>query len=143
MIDAADAVLLVAADEERGAAVRAAVVHDADPAGAVAEGDQLFAQDHQAHRIAVRLYLGGEAGRHPVLPHEGTHDGSGANAGEVGAVLWLHGSGSSLVVFDRLDPPPEACGSGEAVAVLVCPFELPADFRQPQSEYGLTIRKPG
>ena len=44
VIDAANAALLVAPEEQRGAAVRAAVVHHADPAVAVAEGDQLLAE---------------------------------------------------------------------------------------------------
>ncbi len=41
VIDAADAVLLVTAEEQRGAAVRASVIHHANPAGGVAKRDEL------------------------------------------------------------------------------------------------------
>ena len=45
--------LLVAAEEQRGAAVRAAMIHHADAARAVAKRDQLLAEQHQAERRAV------------------------------------------------------------------------------------------
>ncbi len=44
VIDAAQPALLVAPEEQRGAAMRAAVVQDADRPAAVAERDQLFAE---------------------------------------------------------------------------------------------------
>ena len=44
VIDAADAAFLVAAEPEIGAAMRAVLVDDADPAAAVAEGQQFLAQ---------------------------------------------------------------------------------------------------
>ena len=47
VIDAAYAVLLVAPEEQRGAAVRAFMVHDPDPPGAVAERDQFLAEQHR------------------------------------------------------------------------------------------------
>ncbi len=55
VIDAAQPALLVAAEEQRGAAVRAAMVHHADAARAVAEGQKLLAQQHEAGRRAVAL----------------------------------------------------------------------------------------
>ena len=57
VIDAAQAAFLVAAEEHRGAAVRAAVIEDADAALGVAEGDQLLAQELDAHRRGVGLEL--------------------------------------------------------------------------------------
>src|SRR5262249_54044473 len=57
VVDAADAVLLVTPEEQRGAAVWAAMVYDADPPGAVAKGNQLLAEQHQPHRGAVALEL--------------------------------------------------------------------------------------
>ena len=53
VIDAAQAALFIATEEQRGAAVRAAMIEDADAARAVAEGDQPFAKQHQAQRIAI------------------------------------------------------------------------------------------
>lgn len=90
VVDAADAAFLVAAQVERGAAMRAAVVEDADASLRVAKGDELLAQQHQPHGIAVRLQLGGERRGYPVLPHELSHDGSGTHPRQVGAVLRFH-----------------------------------------------------
>ena len=77
VVDAAQAALLVAAEEQRGAAVRAAMVHDADPAGAVAEGDQLFPEQHQANRRAVAHKFRRQRRRYPVAAHQISHDGAG------------------------------------------------------------------
>src|SRR5438105_13150665 len=82
MIDAADSAFLVASEEERGAAMRAAVVHHADPAGAVAKRDQLLAKQHQPDRRAVALELRGLRGRNPVLPHQLAHHRSGTDLRE-------------------------------------------------------------
>jgi len=76
MISAADTPLLIAAEEQGRAAVRAPVIEDPDPAGGITEGNQLFTQQHQAHRIAVCLEFIGFAGRNPELPHEVTHERS-------------------------------------------------------------------
>ena len=73
VIDAAQAAFLVAAEEQRGAAVRAAMLHDADPAVGVAEGDQLLAEQHQPHRLAVGLELRRETGGNPVFAHQVAH----------------------------------------------------------------------
>ena len=53
MIDAAYAAFLVTAVEERGAAVRAEMVDDADTAVGRSESEEIFAQHAQAHRIAA------------------------------------------------------------------------------------------
>ena len=50
VIRAAQPGLLVAAEEQGRAAMRAAVIHDADASARVAERDQLLAQQHEAGR---------------------------------------------------------------------------------------------
>jgi hypothetical protein len=87
VIDAADAVLLVAPEEQGGAAMWAAVIQDPDPAGAVAERDQPFAEQHQPHRRAVALQLRRHRRRNPVLPHHFAHHSAGPDTEEVFAVL--------------------------------------------------------
>jgi hypothetical protein len=82
VIDAAQATLLVAAEEQRGAAVRAAMIHHADAAGAVAEGQKLLAQQHEAGRRAVALELRRQERRQPVVPHQAAHRRAGADLGE-------------------------------------------------------------
>lgn len=92
VVDAADAARLVAAEEQRGAAMRAAMVHHADLARAVAEGDQLLAEQHQAERRAVRGQFRRHAGRDPVLPHQLAHRRAGAGMDQDLAVaLGRHG----------------------------------------------------
>ena len=78
VIDAAQTVLLVAPVEEGGAAMRAAVVEHADPAGAVAKRHQLLAEQHEADGRAVGHEFGGKRRRNPVLPHEAAHRRAGA-----------------------------------------------------------------
>ena len=60
--------------------MRAAMLHDADPAVGVAEGDQLFAEQQEPHRLAVGLEFGRETGGNPVLPHQITHGRTRPNA---------------------------------------------------------------
>ena len=97
VVDAAQAAILVAAEEQAGAAVRAAVVHDAHAAGAVAKGDQPLAQQHQAQRVAIGGELARQHGRQPVLAHQAAHQGAGAHVHEVGAVGVTHGGRPSWV----------------------------------------------
>ena len=80
VIDAAQPAFLVAAEEQRGAAVRTAVVEYADPSRAVAKGDQPLAQKHQAQRVAIGFDFRRQAGRYPILPHQRPHRGAGADA---------------------------------------------------------------
>jgi hypothetical protein len=82
MIDAAQPALLVAAEEQRGAAVRAAMVDHADAAGAVAEGQKLLAQQHETGRRAVALQFRRQQGGQPVVPHQPAHRRAGADLGE-------------------------------------------------------------
>ena len=69
--------------------MRAAMVHDPDPAIAVAKRDQPLAQQHQPHRRAVALQFGRHRRRQPILPHHVAHDRAGADADQILAVLLL------------------------------------------------------
>src|SRR5580698_5505026 len=82
VIGATQPAFLVAAKKQRGAAMWAAMVEDADLPGAVAERDQLFAEQHQPQRGAVRLELRRQTGRDPVLPQQRAHRCAGADPGE-------------------------------------------------------------
>ena len=53
MIDAAKATVFVAAQKQRGAAMRKALIQYPDLPGAVAKGDKLFAEKQKPHRIAI------------------------------------------------------------------------------------------
>src|SRR6516225_8143980 len=55
VIRTAQAVLFVAAEPQRHAAMRAELIHDADASEAVAEGDQPLAKEFHPHRRAVRF----------------------------------------------------------------------------------------
>src|SRR5262252_4352629 len=89
VIDAANAVLFIAPEKQRRAAMRAAVVHDPDPARAVAECDQPFAKQHQPQRRAVAFEFRRHHRRDPVLPHHLAHWRTGADAEQIVAVLLL------------------------------------------------------
>src|SRR5205807_4670634 len=82
VIGAAQSVVLVAAEEQRGEPMRAQMIEDADPAGGVAERDQLLVQEHQPHLRAVGFELRRQAGRDPELPHELSHRSLAADAGQ-------------------------------------------------------------
>jgi hypothetical protein len=90
VIDAAQTVPLVAAEEQRGAAVRAFMVHDADPAAAGAEGDQLLAEQHEAHRLAIGLQLRRHRRRQPILPHHFAHRRARADVDQIVTVFLAH-----------------------------------------------------
>src|SRR5262249_47812933 len=99
VIGAADAVLLVAAEIERRAAVRAELVDEADLAFAVAEGEQLLAQNLHTHRRAVGLGdLAREQNRYPVAPHQAAHRRVGPGAHEGFGHLLVHGARPFLLV---------------------------------------------
>src|SRR5205823_1720286 len=84
VVDAADASLLVAAEEQRGAAVGAVVLNQADLARGVAVADQIFAEQPYAQWVAVRprQFVGADR-RQPVLAHEIAHRRAGANPTQV------------------------------------------------------------
>ena len=86
VIDAAQPVRLVAAEKQRRAAVRAAMVHHADPAFAVAKRDQLLAEQHQAKRRTAAGDLGGHQRGNPIFPHQLAHDGARADARQLNAI---------------------------------------------------------
>ena len=78
VIDAAQAILLVAAEEQRRPAVRAEGVEQTHPALAVTEGDEVLAQRLDAHWLAVRpRQLFRERYGQPEAAEELTHRGLG------------------------------------------------------------------
>ena len=83
VIDAAEATRLVPSIEQRRAAVRAAMVHHADPARMIAECDQFLAEQHQPQRIAAGDDFCGFRRGQPILPHQIAHHGAGTDAGEL------------------------------------------------------------
>ena len=74
VVDAANALFLVATEEQRRAAMRAVVRDQPELAGRDAKGDQVLTQQSQPHRRAVGLR---QLARHergqPVLAHELAH----------------------------------------------------------------------
>ncbi len=92
VVGAADAVLLVAAEEQRSAAVRAELVDQPDLAVAVAEREQLLAHDLDAHLRVIGLRdLVGEENRHPVAAQQVSHRGAGTGAHQRFGHLLVHG----------------------------------------------------
>ena len=88
VIDAAQAALLVAPEEERCASVGAELVEQPHAPAGVAERDQALAEQADADGGAVGLgQLTGEERGHPVPAHRGAHGGAGADAGEEVVVL--------------------------------------------------------
>ena len=75
VVDAAQPALLVAAEEERGATVRAVGGHQPDGALGVAEGDQVLAEQPHLLGLAVGLgQLAGGKGGQPVLAQQVAHE---------------------------------------------------------------------
>src|SRR6185437_11721726 len=100
VIDTANAAFLIAAEEERGAAMRAAMIHDADAASRVAEGDQLFTEEHEAHRVAIGDELTGFERRQPIMAHEIAHRRARTDsAQDLGILQRRHGGGSPEASF--------------------------------------------
>ena len=74
VIEAAQAAFFVAAQHQRGAAVRTVFVQHAKAALGIAECHEVVAERANTHRRAVVLGdFFGKAGRHPVLPHQLAH----------------------------------------------------------------------
>src|SRR5215471_10967342 len=69
VIDAAQAILFIASEEQRSAAMWAAMVHHADPARTVAKADQLLAEQHQLEWWSIGHQFRRHRRRYPVLPH--------------------------------------------------------------------------
>ena len=87
VIDTADAAFFVAAEKQRGAAVRATMIHDADPAGIIAKRDQLLAEQHQADRHPAARDFRRHQRRDPVFPHQPAHRGARADPRQLNAVV--------------------------------------------------------
>jgi hypothetical protein len=82
VVHAAQAALLVAAEQQRRAAVRAGLVHQPHLPAAVAEGDEFFAQQAHAVRQAIGRHVAREQEGNPVQPHQLAHRRSGADANQ-------------------------------------------------------------
>src|SRR5690606_40923450 len=83
VVDAAQAVLLVAPEEHGGAAVRTGVRDQADLTRSRAEPDEVLAEDaHALGRAVRRGQLAGDEHRDPVLAHEVAHRRPGPNLTE-------------------------------------------------------------
>src|SRR5262249_38805195 len=94
---------LVAAEEERGAAMRAVHGEKPDLATRVAEGDEILAEE--AHLLGWAIRRGelarGEAG-HPVFPQERAHGRAGSHPTQ------------AIAVFAREHPAPSLGRSSRA-----------------------------
>jgi hypothetical protein len=77
VVDAAQPVLLVAREDHGGGTVRAGMVHQADTAAGVAEGDEVLAQQAHAVRLAVGHHVGTAQERDPVQAHQRAHRRAG------------------------------------------------------------------
>jgi hypothetical protein len=120
VIDAAQAALLIAAEEQGGTAMRAAVIEDADPPRTVAKRDQLLAQEHQAQRIAVGGQFRRQTGRQPILAHQSAHRGAGSDAGQ----QFVFGCSGHVAA-------PAVLVARKSVSPDICRIRRPADGRRP------------
>src|SRR5207248_1497995 len=76
-------VLLVPAEEQRGAAMGTVGSQQTDPAGGITEGDEVFTEDADSHRRAIGLrQLAREQRGDPERAEEVPHRGAGANVGQ-------------------------------------------------------------
>jgi hypothetical protein len=93
MVDAAETAAFAATEVERSAAMRTALAEQSDLARAVAERDEILAEDPHADRRRIRT---GEIGRlqdrQPVLPEEVAHERPRSDARQGFVVLDPHGS---------------------------------------------------
>ena len=80
VVDAPQPALLVASEEERDAAMRTELVEEPDAALGVAERDEVFAEELDAHGRTVRLgQLPREQRGDPVPTHRVAHRRAGTN----------------------------------------------------------------
>jgi FtsX-like permease family len=83
VVDAADRLILVAAEIQRRPAVRAVLLHQPDPPGGVPEGNQVLPEQPDPGGRAARLGdLGGQAGRRPVPAQQVAHQRPGSHPSE-------------------------------------------------------------
>src|SRR5207244_9715211 len=98
VIGTAQPALLVTAEPERDAAVRAELVDEAEASLRIAERDHAFAEKPEPHGWAVGPgQLLAEERRQPVAPEELAHRGAGIGANQELAVLCFHGKGMLLL----------------------------------------------
>src|SRR5947209_5045430 len=92
VIDAPETAFLVASEEQGHPAMRAEFVDQTDPAVAVAERDEILAEQFDADRRTVRLGdLRRQAGGDPISPHRLAHRRPSADAGDQFVFLrWQH-----------------------------------------------------
>ncbi|MFT6583244.1 MAG: hypothetical protein ACJAU6_003697 [Alphaproteobacteria bacterium] len=69
VIDATDTITLIPAKKQRGATMRASMVHHADIARLIAKRDQFFPQQFQSHRIPTRQDLRRDCSGHLIFAH--------------------------------------------------------------------------
>ena len=88
VVDAAQSALFVAAEEQRGAAMRTKRIDDADVAVRIAKRYQIFAQQTHAHRRAVGFgQLFGKQRREPVAAEQVPHRRARTDTGEAFVIL--------------------------------------------------------
>jgi hypothetical protein len=122
MIGAAEAVLLVAAEIERRAAVRAEFVDKADLPRGVAKRQKLLAEDLHALLRPVRLgNLARQQNRHPVTAHEIAHGGARSGTHQ--------GFAHFLVHLLRLNPLSLYLETAAACPAQTAPRALPAGWK--------------
>jgi hypothetical protein len=97
VIEAAQPALLVAREHQRRASVRAIFVEYADAAFAVAEYNEILAEQAHLDRRAVGLgHFLGQAGRDPVAAHDLAHRRVALDAAQQVVFLGRHHGGVSL-----------------------------------------------
>src|SRR5262249_62196508 len=83
VIDAAQAAFFVATKKQRGATVRTILLQKPDVALRIAKGDQILAQQPDAHRQAIWLGdLAAEQSWDPISAHRVAHRGAWAHPGD-------------------------------------------------------------
>jgi hypothetical protein len=118
VINAAEAVVLVAAKEEVGAAVRTVGFEDADAAAGVFEADEIFAKDSKANGSAIRRgqFLG-KQDRQPEAAKELAHRRSRPCSGQQFVVFLGEHRSSPCALGERFGLPPRGLGSPSAAPI--------------------------
>src|SRR3984885_50009 len=62
--------------------MRTEMVEYAGPPGRVAKSDELFSEQHEAHRVAIHRQFRRKTGRYPELTHEISHRRATAHTGK-------------------------------------------------------------
>src|SRR5262249_50422461 len=114
VIDAAQALLLVAPVEKARAAVRATVADQSDRTGRGTKRDEVLAQQaHPQRRAVARRELARQGRRHPVLAHQVAHRCVGSHATEQLVVFpTQHGATSQFISAPRPARPAQRRPAG-------------------------------